>query len=40
MGYSDLGLQYIGRKASASPASGYVKVHNKEQDKILTTAFE
>jgi 2-oxoglutarate dehydrogenase E1 component len=38
--HGDLGMEYIGRKASASPASGYVKVHNKEQEKILNIAFE
>lgn len=38
--HSDLGLKYIGRKASASPASGFVKVHNKEQEQLVNTAFE
>lgn len=38
--HSDLGLKYIGRPASASPASGFVKVHNKEQEQIVTKAFE
>ena len=38
--HDDLGFKFIGRKPSASPASGYVKVHTKEQDKIVATAFE
>ena len=38
--HSDLGLKFVGRKASASPASGFVKVHNKEQEQIVNTAFE
>jgi len=37
--HSDLGLKYIGRKASASPASGYLKVHNIEQMRIVDEAF-
>jgi 2-oxoglutarate dehydrogenase E1 component len=36
--HDDLGLKYIGRPASASPASGFVKVHNKEQDKLVAEA--
>ena len=38
--HSELGLKYIGRKASASPASGFVKVHTKEQEAIVEKAFE
>ncbi len=39
--HSDLGLTYIGRPASASPASGFVKVHTKEQEEyIIGKAFE
>lgn len=38
--HSELGLKYIGRPASASPASGFVKVHNKEQEQIVNKAFE
>ena len=38
--HNDLGLTYIGRKASASPASGFVKVHTKEQEAIIEKAFE
>ncbi|MDP2175041.1 MAG: 2-oxoglutarate dehydrogenase E1 component [Bacteroidota bacterium] len=32
-------LRYIGRKSSASPATGYKKVHDKEQAAILNEAF-
>jgi 2-oxoglutarate dehydrogenase E1 component len=38
--HGDLGMTFIGRPASASPASGFVKIHNKEQEKIITKAFE
>ena len=38
--HSELGMKFIGRPASASPASGFVKVHNKEQEKIMMKAFE
>jgi 2-oxoglutarate dehydrogenase E1 component len=33
-------LEYISRKASASPATGYAKVHKVEQEKIINQAFE
>ena len=33
--HTDLGLKYIGRKATASPATGYNKVHVKEQAEIV-----
>jgi 2-oxoglutarate dehydrogenase E1 component len=33
-------LEVISRKASASPATGYSKVHKVEQEKIITQAFE
>ena len=33
-------LEYVTRKGSASPATGYSKVHKIEQDKILHRAFE
>ena len=38
--HGDLGLKYVGRPASASPATGYSKVHTKEQDKLVAKAFE
>jgi len=34
------GLEYVSRKASASPATGYLKVHKVEQEKIVNQAFE
>ncbi len=37
--HNDLGLDYIGRKASASPATGYMKLHQQEQEAIITEAF-
>ena len=30
----------VARKSSASPATGYSKVHKAEQEKIITQAFE
>jgi 2-oxoglutarate dehydrogenase E1 component len=33
-------ITYISRKASASPATGYSKVHKQEQEKIVNQAFE
>jgi 2-oxoglutarate dehydrogenase E1 component len=38
--HDGLGLKYVGRPASASPATGFSKVHAKEQDKLVATAFE
>ena len=38
--HDDLGLKFVGRPASASPATGFSKIHQKEQDKIVATAFE
>jgi 2-oxoglutarate dehydrogenase E1 component len=34
------GLELVARKASASPATGYSKVHKAEQEKIVNQAFE
>jgi 2-oxoglutarate dehydrogenase E1 component len=33
-------IAVVSRKASASPATGYAKVHKAEQDKIVSQAFE
>lgn len=33
-------IEYVARKASASPATGYSKVHKAEQEKIVNKAFE
>lgn len=33
-------MEFVSRKASASPATGYSKVHKAEQEKIVTQAFE
>jgi 2-oxoglutarate dehydrogenase E1 component len=33
-------VEYVSRKASASPATGYTKVHKVEQEKIVNKAFE
>ena len=35
-----LNIDYVSRKASASPATGYSKVHKAEQDKIVNHALE
>ncbi|WP_224996780.1 2-oxoglutarate dehydrogenase E1 component [Cesiribacter sp. SM1] len=32
-------VKFIGRKASASPATGYYKIHNKEQAELINRAF-
>ena len=37
---SDYKISYVSRKASASPATGYSKVHKAEQEKIVNQAFE
>lgn len=33
-------IAFVSRKASASPATGYARVHKTEQDKIVNRAFE
>jgi 2-oxoglutarate dehydrogenase E1 component len=33
-------IEFIARKASASPATGYSKVHKAEQEKIVNQALE
>ena len=37
--YKNRNLQLISRKASASPATGYAKVHAEEQQKLIDQAF-
>lgn len=37
--YRTVNLEVVCRKSSASPATGYMKIHLKEQDSILKTAF-
>jgi 2-oxoglutarate dehydrogenase E1 component len=37
--HADLGLTYVGRKATASPAVGFLKIHNKEQEALIAQAF-
>lgn len=37
--YKEKDLRLISRKASASPATGYAKVHNQEQEEIINNAF-
>jgi 2-oxoglutarate dehydrogenase E1 component len=39
MNLNSLNYGIIGRPASASPATGYSKIHNQEQEEILNTAF-
>ncbi|MFI5203579.1 MAG: 2-oxoglutarate dehydrogenase E1 component [Flavobacteriales bacterium] len=34
-----LNIQYIGRKESASPATGYGKIHHEQSEAILTSVF-
>jgi 2-oxoglutarate dehydrogenase E1 component len=38
--HSDLRLQYVGRPASASPATGYMSVHQREQAELVEKAFK
>lgn len=40
MNVSNINFGIISRKASASTATGYIKIHKEEQDEILKTAFE
>jgi 2-oxoglutarate dehydrogenase E1 component len=36
---ADVKFRFLGRKVSASPATGYKKVHDEEQAKIIHQAF-
>jgi len=36
---TEVELNYVGRKPSATPASGYARIHNQEQEEIVKTAF-
>lgn len=38
--FNDPDLRLISRKASASPATGYKKVHDEQQDRIVSQAFD
>jgi 2-oxoglutarate dehydrogenase E1 component len=35
----NVNIQYIGRKESASPATGYGKIHNEQSENIFTAVF-
>ena len=37
--YRKVDLEVVCRKSSASPATGYAKVHQEEQDRVLRTSF-
>lgn len=37
-GSEQLRLKYVGRKTAASPAAGYLKIHNQEQQKLVKEA--
>jgi 2-oxoglutarate dehydrogenase E1 component len=39
MNLKNINFYIISRQASASPATGYNKVHQKEQEQIIDTAF-
>ena len=36
----DLSLEYVGRRSSAAPASGYMSVHLEEQKKFIEEALD
>lgn len=36
--FQDLVMRYIGRRAAASPATGYPKLHNAEQEALIREA--
>jgi 2-oxoglutarate dehydrogenase E1 component len=37
--HTDLHWKYVGRPASASPATGFMSVHQREQAKLVADAF-
>ena len=37
--FREVDLKYVGREASASPATGYGKLHNQQQESIINTVF-
>jgi 2-oxoglutarate dehydrogenase E1 component len=38
LGKSDIRVRYAGRREAASPAAGYLKIHEKEQKQIIEDA--
>lgn len=39
VGRKDLRVQYVGRKTAASPATGYLKIHEREQKQLIEDTF-
>ena len=37
--FREVNLKYVGREASASPATGYGKLHNQQQESIINAVF-
>ena len=40
IGRKDVRIKYAGRAEAASPAAGYVKIHNKEQEQLINEALD